>query len=64
MQALIKSEYTLLKANHYLFDYIDDVLQDIGNKFGVDFSYRSRTLGDIKNFLLIRKNELIRYNFL
>lgn len=48
LESLDKSECTLLKANHYLFDYIDDVLQDIGDKFGVDFSYRSRTLGDIK----------------
>lgn len=48
LESLDKSECTLLKANHYLFDYIDDVLQDIGDKFCIDFSYRSRTLGDIK----------------
>ncbi|RCX18343.1 IS4 family transposase [Anaerobacterium chartisolvens] len=55
LQSLDKSECTLLKANHYLFDYIDDVLLDVGNKLDVDFSYRSRTLGDIKKILAATK---------
>lgn len=55
LESLDKSECTLLKANHYLFDYIDDVLLDIGNKLDVDFSYRSRTLGDIKKILAATK---------
>lgn len=55
LESLDKSECTLLKANHYLFDYIDDVLLDIGHKLDVDFSYRSRTLGDIKKILASTK---------
>lgn len=55
LESLDKSECTLLKANHYLFDYIDDVLLDIGSKLDVDFSYRSRTLGDIKKILAATK---------
>ena len=51
IESLDKSECTLVKVNHYLFDYIDDVLKDIGDKFGSDFSYRTRTLGDIKKIL-------------
>jgi hypothetical protein len=51
LESLDKSECTFLKANYYLFDYIDDVLKDIGNKFDIDFSYRNRTLGDIKKIL-------------
>lgn len=51
LESLDKSECTLIKANYYLFDYIDSVLEDIGNKFDIDFSIRSRTLGDIKKIL-------------
>ncbi len=51
LESLDKSECTLIKANHYLFDYFDSVLGDIGNKFVIDFSLRSRTLGDIKKIL-------------
>ena len=55
LESLDKSECTLLKANHYLFDYIDDVLLNIGSELDVDFSYRSRTLGDIKKILATTK---------
>lgn len=55
LESLDKSECSLLKANHYLFDYIDDVLLDIGSKLDIDFSYRSRTLGDIKKILAATK---------
>lgn len=51
LESLDKSECTLIKANLYLFDYFDSVLEDIGSKFDIDFSIRSRTLGDIKKIL-------------
>jgi hypothetical protein len=35
-------------TNYYLFDYYDDVLKDIGKEFGIDFSKRIRSLGEIK----------------
>lgn len=51
LESLKKSECTHLQANQYLFDYYDDVLKDIGNVFGVDFSKRIRSIGEIKNIL-------------
>ncbi len=51
LESLNKSECTHLQANHYLFDYYDDVLNDIGNVFDVDFSKRVRSIGEIKNIL-------------
>jgi transposase len=51
LESLKKSECTHLQANHYLFDYYDDVLKDIGNEFSIDFSKRIRSIGEIKNIL-------------
>lgn len=51
IESLKKSECTHLQANHYLFDYYDDVLKDIGTVFDVDFSKRVRSIGEIKNIL-------------
>jgi hypothetical protein len=51
IESLKKSECTHLQSNHYLFDYYDDVLKDIGNVFDVDFSKRVRSIGEIKNIL-------------
>ncbi len=51
LESLKKSECTHLQANHYLFDYYDDVLRDIGKQFGIDFSKRIRSIGEIKNIL-------------
>ena len=51
LESLKKSECTYLKTNYYLFDYYDDVLKDIGKEFGIDFSKRLRSLGDIKKIL-------------
>lgn len=51
LESLKKSECTHLQTNHYLFDYYDDVLNDIGNEFDIDFSKRVRSIGDIKKIL-------------
>lgn len=48
LESLKKSECTYMQMNYYLFDYYDDVLKVIGNKFGIDFSKRIRSLGEIK----------------
>lgn len=53
--SLKKSECTHLQMNYYLFDYYDDVLKDIGEKFGIDYSKRIRTIGEIKNILAATK---------
>jgi len=51
LESLKKSECTHLQTNHYLFDYYDDVLKDIGSVFDVDFSKRVRSIGEIKKIL-------------
>lgn len=51
LESLKKSECTHLKMNYYIFDYYDDVLSDIGKEFGIDFSKRIRSLGEIKKVL-------------
>lgn len=49
--SLSKAQCTLLQHNYYLFDYYDEVLKDIGDASGIDFSRRIRTLGEIKKIL-------------
>lgn len=51
LESLAKSECSLLQQNYYAFDYYDEVLKDIGDITGIDFSKRIRTLGDIKTIL-------------
>ena len=51
LESLSKSECSLLQQNYYAFDYYDEVLKDIGDITGIDFSKRIRTLGDIKTIL-------------
>jgi len=51
LETLSKSECSLLQQNFYAFDYYDEVLKDIGDVTGIDFSKRIRTLADIKTIL-------------
>ena len=51
LSSLSNAQCTLLQQNYYLFDYYDEVLKDIGNATGIDFSKRIRTLGEIKKNL-------------
>jgi len=51
LDSLGKAECSHMKQNYYLFDYCDDVLKDIGDVFGIDFSKRIRSLGEIKKIL-------------
>ena len=51
LDALSKSECSLLQQNYYAFDYYDEVLKDIGDVTGIDFSKRIRTLSEIKTVL-------------
>ena len=55
LESLAKAECSYLQQNYYLFDYFDEVLEDIGVAVGVDFSKRIRGLGDIKNILASTK---------
>jgi hypothetical protein len=40
-----------LEQNLYLFDYHDQVLADIGELLGIDFSRKYRPIGDIKKII-------------
>ena len=55
LESLDKSGCTHMKQNYYLFDYLDDVLEDIGAIFKIDFSKRVRSLGEIKKVLAATK---------
>jgi transposase len=55
LESLAKSECTYLKQNYYLFNYVDEVLNDIGSVFQIDFSKRIRSLGEIKKIIAVTK---------
>jgi hypothetical protein len=56
IESLQKSTCTNVQQNYYLFDYYDDVLEDIGLALNVDFSTRIRTLQQIKKNISDTKN--------
>lgn len=51
LESLGKAECSHIQENYYLFDYYDDVLEEIGEKLGIDFSKKVLSLGEIKNIL-------------
>lgn len=51
LESLGKAECTHLQQNYYLFDYYDEILRDIGEKFELDFSKKMLSLGEIKKYL-------------
>ncbi|MEX1029009.1 MAG: IS1634 family transposase, partial [Paenibacillaceae bacterium] len=55
LESLAESTCTHMKQNYYLFDYFDEVLEDIGSTFQIDFSKRVRSLGEIKKILAATK---------
>lgn len=57
LESLAKSECTHMKQNYYLFDYFDDILEDIGSIFQIDFSKRVRSLGEIKKIMASTKKD-------
>lgn len=64
LNSLSKAECTHIKQNYYLFDYFNDVLEEIQRVFDIDFSKRIRSLGEIKKFGPTSKKAKIRYNFM
>lgn len=48
LDSLRKSECAHMKQNYYLFDYYDEVLEDIGRLCDIDYSKKFRSLGEIK----------------
>lgn len=51
LESLGKAECSHIDQNYYLFDYYDDVLEDIGDKLEIDFSKKILSLGEIKKVL-------------
>ncbi|MBM7562203.1 hypothetical protein JOC49_001746, partial [Fusibacter tunisiensis] len=47
-ESLKKCTCTNVDQNYYLFDYYDEVLEDIGQATDIDFSTKIRTLQQIK----------------
>lgn len=48
IESLQKCTCTNIQQNYYLFDYYDDVLDDIGKTLNLDFSTKIQTLQEIK----------------
>ncbi|WP_204665260.1 hypothetical protein [Fusibacter tunisiensis] len=48
IESLKKCTCTNVDQNYYLFDYYDEVLEDIGQAADIDFSTKIRTLQQIK----------------
>lgn len=55
LESLSKSNCCYMKQNYYLFDYYDEVLNDLGSTFEIDFSQRVRSLGEIKSIFASTK---------
>jgi len=51
LESLRRSSCSLLEQNMYLFDYYDEILSDVGEALGIDFSRKYRTSGDIKKII-------------
>ncbi|NLJ79541.1 MAG: transposase [Firmicutes bacterium] len=48
LQSLRKTNCSHIEQNYYLFDHYDDVLADLGDNLGIDFSKKYLTLKEIK----------------
>ena len=51
IESLKQVSCTYLQENYYMFDYFDDIVQDIGNAVDIDFSKRIMRLNEIKKKL-------------
>jgi transposase len=51
LQSLAKANGTLTEQNLYVFDYLDQVLLDIGTKYNVDFRLKYRQIGEIRKLI-------------
>ncbi|QSZ28213.1 IS1634 family transposase [Aceticella autotrophica] len=51
LESLSKASCSHIKENYYLFDFYNDILEDIGKELDIDFSKKIMTLKDIKKFL-------------
>ena len=51
LESLRKCECSKLEENIYLFNYYDDVLKDLGENLGIDYSKKYMRLNEIKKIL-------------
>jgi transposase len=55
LESLRKAECSYAQQNYYIFNYFDEILSEMGEKFNIDFTRRIRTLGEIKKTLSVTK---------
>lgn len=51
LESLIRASCSHIQENYYLFDFYNNVLEDIGSELNIDFSKKIMSLKQIKNFL-------------
>lgn len=51
LESLRKAECSYAQQNYYLFNYYDEILLKIDEKFNIDFKKRIRSLGEIKKII-------------
>lgn len=51
LESLSRAECSHIQQNYYLFDFYDEILKDIGDKFEIDFNKKILSLKEIKNIL-------------
>lgn len=51
LESLSRASCSHIQENYYLFDFYNDVLEDIGKELNIDFSKKFMKLGDIKKIL-------------
>ena len=54
---------TYIDENYYMFDYFNEIVEDLGNLVGIDFSKRFMTLGEIKKIIAQTKKWVISQQF-
>jgi transposase len=51
LESLSRASCSHIQENYYLFDYYNDVLEEIGKELSIDFSKKVLSLGEIKKIL-------------
>jgi transposase len=50
-ESLRNTSCSVLEENWYVFDYTDNVIQDLNEKLGIDLNHKYLRLGDIRKIL-------------
>ncbi len=57
LESMSNAECTLLQQNYYLCDYYDDVLEKLEQVYGIPYSNKIQSLGEIKKILAYTKKK-------